>query len=200
MPVMKDREYRNLTLLKVPGENREKLIDSDCYVEGYATTFDEPYVLWEYDGVKYYETISRTALDGADMSDVILQYDHEGRVLARVSNKTLGIKPDSAGLFVYADLSKSKASQELYEEIGAGLVTKMSWSFRIEEDAYNKTTRTRTIQKISKVYDVSAVSYPANDSTHIAARSYVDGVIDVERREALARQSRLLRIKILTEA
>lgn len=70
----------------------EKRIDTDFYVEGYATTFDKPYLLYEWDGNKYYERIDRNALAGADMSDVIMQYNHEGKVLARLSNGTLGVE------------------------------------------------------------------------------------------------------------
>lgn len=174
----------------------EKRIDSDYYVEGYATTFNKPYLLYEWDGVQYFEQIDRHALDGADLSDVIMQYDHQGKVLARLSNGTLGIEPDDNGLFIYADLSKSAAAKELYEEIRNGLVTKMSWAFTVAEDEYNRETRTRTIKKIKKVYDVSAVSIPANSDTDISARSWLDGVIEVERREALERKKRIIKLLI----
>jgi hypothetical protein len=173
-----------------------KRIDSEHYVEGYATTFDKPYLMYEWDGVKYYEVIDRKALDSADISDIIMQYNHGGKVLARNGNKTLGIEADDSGLFIYADLSKSRAAQDLYEEINAGLITKMSWAFRVTEDSYNKETRTRTVLKISKVYDVSAVSYPANAETEITARSWVDGAIDAEKRESSARRIRVLNIKL----
>lgn len=164
-----------------------KRLDTDFYIEGYATTFDKPYVLYEYDGVKFYEVVDRNALAGTDLSDVIMQYDHQGKVLARLSNNTLGLETDENGLFIFADLSKSTAAQELHDEIKNGLVTKMSWAFKVAEDSYDKTTRTRTILRIQKVFDVSAVSYPANTGTDISARSYFDGVIEAERREALAR-------------
>jgi len=196
MPVMKNREYRSIELLQ-PIQN-EKRIDSDYYVEGLATTF-KPYQLYEYDGVKYYEKIDRNALDSADMSDVIMQYNHEGRVLARNTNKTLGIEPIDDGLFIYADLGKSKASKEMFEEIDSGLVTRMSWAFTVAEDSYNSETRTRTILKVKKVYDVSAVSLPANNDTEISARSYFDGVIEIEKQELLERKRvlELAKAKIL---
>ena len=191
----KEREYRAIiTPLQIP--TAEKRIDSDYYVEGYATTFNKPYLLYEWDGVQYFEEIDRHALDGADLSDVIMQYDHQGKVLARLSNGTLGIEPDDNGLFIYADLSKSAAAKELYEEIRNGLVTKMSWAFTVAEDEYNRETRTRTIKKIKKVYDVSAVSIPANSDTDISARSWLDGVIEVERREALERKKRIIKLLI----
>lgn len=175
--------------LLLPRKAAEKRLESDCYVEGYATTFDDPYVLYEYDGIKYREQIDRHALEGADLSDVIMQYDHAGRVLARNSNGTLLLEPDERGFFIAADLSKSEAARSMYEEISSGLVTRMSWAFRVEKDAYDRATRTRTILKIAKVYDVSAVSMPANPSTEISARSWLDGVIEAEKAERLAAQA-----------
>ena len=150
----------------------------------------------DWDGVKYYEQIDAKALDGADMSDVIMQYDHSGKVFARQSNGTLGLEIDQNGLFIFANLSKSRAAQELYEEIRNGLITKMSWAFTVAEDAYNKDTHTRTILKIKKVYDVSAVSIPANNDTQISARSYFDGVIEMEQQEMLRRKKLILKIKM----
>lgn len=191
----KEREYRAIIQpFRLP--EAEKRIDSDYYVEGYATTFNKPYLLYEWDGVKYYEEIDRHALDEADLSDVIMQYDHQGKVLARLSNKTLGLEPTDNGLFIFADLSKSQAAKELYEEIRNGLVTKMSWAFTVAEDIYNRENRTRTITKIKKVYDVSAVSIPANGDTDISARSWLNGVIEAERREALERRKRILKLLI----
>ena len=186
MPFKPDeREYRAMPLLSIANEKR---IDSDFYVEGYATTFNDPYELYEFEGNKYYEVIDRHALDGADMSDVIMQYDHNGRVRARNSNGTLGLEPNERGFFIFADLSRSGAAKELYEDISSGLVTKMSWAFTVAEDEYDRATRTRTIKRIRKVYDVSAVSIPANGGTEISARSYLDGVIEVEKREAQERE------------
>lgn len=186
--------------LVAQAQGSNKRLESDFYVEGYATTFDAPYLLYEFeDGFKIYEQIDRNALIGADVSDVIMQYNHEGKVLARQSNQTLGIEADNHGLFIFGDLSKSRAAKDLYEEISAGLITKMSWAFTVAEESYNKETHTRTILKIKKVYDVSAVSYPANGDTDISARSFLDGVIEEKKREALARRALLLKLKIALE-
>lgn len=158
-----------------------------------------PYELYEVDGVKYFEIVDRHALDGANVSDVIMQYDHEGKVFARQSNKTLIIEPDTYGLFICADLSKSEAAKELYNEISAELITKMSWAYTVAEDDYDRDTRTRTIKKIKKVFDISAVSLPANQYTEISARSYFDELIEAEKREAYARKKQILKLKILME-
>lgn len=197
MPVRHDeREYRSMSAMTaVVTEGEEK----SYRAHGYATTFDVPYMLYECNGVKYYEVIDRRALDGADMSDVIMQYDHHGRVLARTSNGTLNLNPDAHGLMVDADLSTTSAARELHEDIQAKLVTRMSWAFKVREESYDNETHTHTITKISKVYDVSAVSIPANDDTEISARSYVDGVIERTRAERLLRRRRILKLMIDTE-
>ena len=159
-----------------------KRIDSEYYIEGYATTWD-PYVLMEIGGITYYEKIARDAFAGADMSDIIMQYNHDGKVFARNSNGTLIVEPDDHGFFIAADLSRSAGAKELYNEIQEGLITKMSWAFTVSDESYDKDTRTRTINRVKKVYDVSAVSIPANSGTEISARSYLNGVIEREKQE-----------------
>lgn len=196
MPIkINEREYRSILQPFKISEN-EKRFDTDFYVEGVATTFNKPYLLWEYDGIKYYEIIDRDCLKGADVSDIIFQYNHGGKVLARQTNNTLIVEPTDEEMKMYADLSKSNAAKDMYEEINNGLVTKMSWAFTVKEDSFNKETRTRTILKIKKIYDVSAVSMPASQDTDISARSYFDGVIEKEKQELLKRQKLLLKIKL----
>ena len=201
MPLIKGREYRAFGNMLLPAtESTTKRLDSNFYVEGYATTFDR-YLLYEYGGIKYYEEIAPTALDGADTQDIIMQYNHHGKVLARVRNGTLGIEVNAQGLFIFADLSKSKAAKELCKEIDAGLIDRMSWAFSIEKESYERisdTERLRRIEKIKKVYDVSAVSLPANEGTEIYARGFE--ALDIDKgEERLGLQLRLLKLKINME-
>lgn len=201
MPVVKEREYRALiTPLSVV--EAAKRIATDCYVEGYATTFDRPYLLFEFeDGYKYYERIDSHALDGADMNDVIMQYDHSGRVFARQSNKTLIIQPDNVGLFMCADLSKTDGAKTLYQDIAAGMITKMSWAFIVSKDSITEDrqarTITRNIEAIKKVYDVSAVSRPANEDTEINARNIATRSYEQIKAEYLERRAKLLKIRTM---
>lgn len=181
-----NREYRSFSLeTRAQEENEEK----DYIVRGYASTF-EPYVLFESDGVKYSEQIDSKAFDEADMSDVIFLYNHEGMVYARQKNGTLKISTDSHGLLTETDLSSTTQSRELFEAIQSGLVDQMSFAFTVREDSYDSKTHTRTILKIDKVYDVSAVSIPANPGTDIgvATRSRFDGFIESEKAELLERE------------
>lgn len=194
MPVKKEREYRALAA-PLTAQAAAKRIQTDFYVEGYATTFDAPYLLYEFeDGTKIYEKIDAHALDGADISDVIMQYDHEGRVFARQSNKTLILTPDHKGLLVAADLGKTDLARGLYQDIEQGMINKMSWGFMVAEESYDRQTRTRTVLKIKKVYDVSAVSIPANGGTEISARAFAHRSYERERQELLQRRINLLKI------
>lgn len=200
-----ERQYRSLSVPLIArvaqdGGGKEKRIDSDYYVEGYASTFDDPYVLFEdYNGVKYAEVISPYAFRDADMSDVIMQFDHSGKVFARISNGTLIVEPDEHGLFIAADLSRSQAARDLYEEIQSGLITRMSWAFTVAADEYDRDTHTTTITRVKKVFDVSAVSLPADPNTEISARNLLDGEIEQSRKE-LARRNRALAIARATLA
>lgn len=189
MPIKTDREYRAMNLLLPTAEKR---LDSEFYVEGFATTFNDPYVLYEYDGIQYKEQVDRNAFQSADLTDIIMQYDHSGRVYARNKmgggkSPTLIAEPQESGFFVAADLSRSDGAKQLYADMASGLIYKMSWAFSVAEDSYDRETHTRTILRVKKVYDVSAVSYPANPNTDISARSWLDGVIEAEKREAQAR-------------
>ena len=196
--IKNDREYRMVLLPEIQFRVAEQETEEPSYiVEGYATTYDDPYTLFSYDGIDYKEAISRDALAGADMSDVIFLYNHEGMVFARQSNGTLELSSDEKGLHVRADLGSTEASREMFESIKAGLVTQMSWAFTINADGYDERTHTRTITSVKKVFDVSAVSIPANPATDISARSYFDGVIEEERRRERERAEKLERIKNL---
>lgn len=166
------REYRSMQM--------EANTDNDEYiVEGYATTFNQPYPLYHVDSKLVEEQIDRNAFDKTDMGDTILQYDHEGKVYARISNNTLELKTDEHGLFVRAYLGGTQSGRNLYEEIKGGYTNKMSFGFTVEKDDFTETKNgyLRTIRSIGKLFDVSAVSLPANDFTEISARSHCDGVI-----------------------
>lgn len=131
-------------------------------------------VLWECDGVEYKEIIDRHAFDECDMSDVIFNYNHGGKVVARLRNKTLALNIDERGVNIDADLGGTTAGRELYEEIDGGYVDKMSFSFTVREASYDSVTHTRTITKVKKLYDVSAVDIPAYNDTSISARSFFE--------------------------
>jgi len=205
MPQMKDREYRNMILevRELEGKTGDGMV-----VTGYASTFNEPYTLYEDDDWRFDEVVDSRAFEETDMDDVIMQYDHEGRVFARISNGTLAVTPDEKGLLIEADLGGTELGRQLYEEIRGGYTNKMSFGFTIDaEDILDtksedgKSLTVRTIKSVRKLYDVSAVSLPANDATSISVRSLVDGEIGRIRAERLeAEKMELKRRKIKAKA
>lgn len=179
-----ERVYRSMALLEAPADAPE------YRVSGYASTF-ERYKLYEAIEGPVYEEIDPHAFDHADLSDVILQYDHAGKVFARTSNGTLTLGIDGHGLKVDADLSLTEASRELWQEISCGLITQMSFCFIVSDCKFDYATNTNHIMRIGKVYDVSAVSIPANPGTDIEARSQYDGAIKQALAERRAMKARL---------
>ena len=207
MAVKSDREYRDMTM-EVRTAETEEAPDERKVVTGYASTFNEPYTLYENEDWRFNEVVDARAFDNTDMSDVILQYDHCGRVFARISNNTLTVTPDEKGLLIEADLGGTELGRQLFEEIRGGYTNKMSFGFTVDgeevldtKDVDGKALTVRTIKSVRKLYDVSAVSLPANDATSISVRTLTDGEIEriqAERLEAEALELR--RRKLLARA
>ena len=200
MPMKSDREYRNIQVQDLETRSAE---DGGMFVEGYATTFNQPYRLYGDEQITVNEQIDRGAFAETDMSDVIMQYDHQGRVFARMSNGTLQLSQDDHGLKILADLGGTEIGRQLFEEIRGGYTNKMSFGFTVPEGGDVRTrskgedghiTILRTITKIGKLYDVSAVSLPANDATEISSRTISDGLIAEAQEEIRAEEERQRRI------
>ena len=181
------RQYRSMTV-EIAGESE------DMVVEGYASTY-EPYVLMTIDDIDYSERIEPTAFENTDLSDVVFRVDHEGAVYARSSAGTVSVWADEHGLAQRTDLSRTQRARELFADIEAGNYPQMSFAFTVAEEHYDKATHTRIIDRIAKVYDVSAVSFPANPTTElsVATRDYFNGVIEAEKAERLEREALELR-------
>lgn len=188
------RQYRDINLSQI--KHRDE--SGDMVVEGYATTFNQKYLLWSEPGFEVWEQVDAKAFDETDMEDVIMQYNHEGRVFARTSNGTLELDRDDVGLKILARLSGTQLGRQVWEEIDGGYTNKMSFGFTVGEDKREETEDRdtgmvkilRTITRINKLYDVSAVALPANDATSISARSYAEGVIGEAKEEIRAREQR----------
>lgn len=137
-------------------------------IEGYAITFNAPATHW---GMT--EIIDTKALEGCDMSDVPLRYNHDESylILARTRNSSLQLEVDSVGLKIRAELLDTNQNKDIYKSIKAGLLDKMSFAFTTKEESYDYETDTRTILAIDKLWDVSVVDVPYYDSTGVYARS-----------------------------
>lgn len=190
----KEVRLAEIRALEPIGDNNEML------VEGRAIVYDRPALMYEIDGLKYYEVIARGALDGADLKDVPFKYNHSDAVMvmARTRNKTLELIPDDQGLLIRAKLANTTAGRDLYELIKRGDIDKMSFAFTVAEDSYDKETRTRTIKRFKRIWDVSAVDTPAYQDTYISARSYFEAQAEAERQAAEAAEELRKRLIIKT--
>ena len=195
MPVKtNEREYRDIDL---SGMELRTMEDGQMVVEGYATKWNE-YLLWDDGEYRLYEQFDPHAFDKCDLSDIIMQLNHEGRVYARGGNRTMTVEPDSTGLHMAAYLGGTQEGRKIFEEIQGGYLTKMSHGFRkgrekrevIENLEEHRIDIHRTILEVAKEYDVSVVSLPANDATEISARSISEGVIAEVKQERLAEEAR----------
>ena len=206
MAVKNDREYRDMTM-EIRTAEEVEIPDERKIVTGYASTFNEPYTLYEDENWRFKEVVDARAFDNTDMSDTIMQFDHSGRVFARISNNTLKVTPDERGLLIEADLGGTELGRQLYEEIRGGYTNKMSFGFTVDgdemldtKDVDGKALTVRTITSVRKLYDVSAVSLPANDATSISVRNLTDGEIERIQAERLeAEKLELRRKKLMLE-
>ena len=162
---------------------RTEETDDKMEIKGYAVVFNSP------ETYGYTEVISERALDNADMSDVVLRYNHNDTfmVLARTRNKSLNLNVDEKGLFMDATLQNDITEhRNIYNAIKSGLIDKQSFAFSIDEDEYDYDTDTRTITKIGKLYDVSVVDQPFYNATDVSLASKNDDFM--ERRAELRKE------------
>jgi uncharacterized protein len=177
--ISKDREYRAF-----------EFETDEMRIEGKAVAFESPTVMAEIDGMKFYEVIDRNAFTEAKMDDVVLVENHQGRAAAKTKNRTLELRTSDDGLFIKADLSKNATGRELYEAIQNGFYDKMSFAFTVRKDSYDKESRTRRIEKIDRLYDVSVVDWPAYNQTSVSARSFFEAEAEKEMKERAEAQHR----------
>ena len=178
---MKEKEIRKLDI-QFRAEATE---DGKMEIKGYAAVFNSPET---YD---YTEVIDSKAFDEADMSDVVLRYNHNDSfmVLARTRNKSLNLSVDEKGLMIDAFLQDDITEHKnIYNAIKSGLIDKQSFAFSVEEDNYDYDTDTRTITKIGKLFDVSVVDQPFYNATDVSVARDMNNNDFLERREALRKE------------
>ena len=163
-----EKEYRSLNI-----ESKEE--NGELILEGYAITFSKPTLIGD-EKRGFYEEIAPNALDETDLKDVPFKWNHSDTpfVLARTRNKSLELKVDEHGLFIRAKLLPNvQQHRDVYELVKSGLVDRMSFAFTIGEQKIDRSGNLpkRIITKIDKLFDVSAVTTPAYDSTELHARS-----------------------------
>ncbi len=177
--ISNDRHYRHFQF-----ELRNADDTNDMVVKGRPAVFNTETVMYEFDGVQYKEIIDAEAFSEARMDDVVFNIDHQGKPAAKTKNGTLQLHVRADGLYMEADLSQNATGRELYEDIRNGFYDKMSFAFSVEDEDYNKDIRTRTVKKVKRLFDVSAVSRPAYEATSIQSRSWAEAQSEIDTAEA----------------
>ena len=175
------KEIRKLDM-QFRAENTE---DGKMEIKGYAAVFNSP------ETYSYTEVISDRAFDEADMSDVVLRYNHNDSfmVLARTRNKSLDLNVDEKGLYMDARLQDDITEHKnIFNAIKSGLIDKQSFAFVVEEDEYDYDTDTRTITKIGKVFDVSVVDQPFYNATDVSIARDMDNNEFLTKRDELRKE------------
>lgn len=188
--IFRHNDYRHLMQVRAMDLND----DGKMIVRGKAISFDDPTVLFTYEGNDYTEIIEKGALDEADLNSAYLKYNHSSSIMAMARYKNGTLKIDRATGEIEAELANTTSGRDLYELVRSGIIDKMSFAFTIEEESYNKEQRTWKVRKIGKVYDVAAVEVPAYENTDLFARRY--GEVEANRRKEVEAQVQARKRKV----
>ena len=139
--------------------------EDNLIIEGYAAVFDSVTDLGPFQ-----ERIAQGAFSDVLDDDVRLLINHDGVPLARTSNNTLELSQDETGLYYRAQLSDTQAGRDLYQMIKRGDINQSSFAFMIDKES-NDADGVRVIEKVSKLIDVSPVTYPAYQAASVFARA-----------------------------
>lgn len=148
--------------------------DGKMVLEGYAIVFGQETLIGDEEN-GFYESIDAGSLEGAEMKDVPLKYNHDDShlILARTRNHSLELSVDEKGLKVRAELIDTQSNRDVFASVKSGLLDKMSFAFSVSKQEWDRSGRTpkRKVTGIGRLYDVSVVDLPAYDGTSIYARS-----------------------------
>jgi HK97 family phage prohead protease len=151
--------------------------ESGLILEGSPVVYDQPAQIKDVFG-SYTEVIRACALDGADLSDVRLLYNHDlNKVPLARTPKTMSLNLDPAGLKFRASLPDTVEGQSVYTAVQRGDLSGLSFAFKVPQggSTFDPKTNTRTITKIEKVYECSICPFPAYPQTSVEARSDIEG-------------------------
>jgi len=144
--------------------------DGKNVVVGYGAVFNSE----SNDLGGFVEYIAPGAFDGRLEDDVRFLINHDGLPLARTTNNTLRLSVDERGLKYEADMPDTTLANDLMTLLRNGTISQSSFAFTVEEDSWENvdSRNIRTINKVSRLYDVSSVTYPAyNEAGSFALRS-----------------------------
>lgn len=176
--MLTNKEVRFSTIEGKGPDEAEKMI-----IEGYAIVFNQETLIGDQEH-GFFEVIDKRSLDGADLEDVPLKYNHTDNrlILARTRNGSLTFQIDDHGLKIRAELIDTQSNRDVYKSVAAGLLDKMSFAFTVKSQSWDRSgdVPKRTITQIDRLYDVSVVDLPAYEGTSIDALTRSLEIADAE--------------------
>ena len=176
--MLTNKEVRFSTIDGKSTDEAEKMI-----IEGYAIVFNQETLIGDREH-GFTEVIDKRSIDGADLEDVPLKYNHTDNrlILARTRNGSLTFQIDDHGLKIRAELIDTQSNRDVYKSIVAGLLDKMSFAFTVKSQSWDRSgdVPKRTITQIDRLYDVSVVDLPAYEGTSIDALTRSLEIADAE--------------------
>lgn len=179
------KETRTIEIRAAQQENDNKLV-----IEGVPVVFDTPTKINDPLG-SYTEIIQRSALEGVDLNDTRLLYNHDfSKIPLARTPKTMELYINEKGLNMRAVLPDTEEGRSIYTAVQRGDLTGMSFSFTCDKDGshYDPKTQTRSISKIKKLYECSIVPFPAYQTTSVEARSQMN---EAEAQERAKQQAKI---------
>lgn len=162
---MNEKRYTELSEIETRDEGLE--------ISGYAIVFDKPSTILGGSG-GFKEIIDRRALEGVDLNDTHLYYQHNSaQILANTKSGTMNLSVTDKGLYFRANMADTQLGKDTYKLIKRGDLSAMSFGFKVGKDSWNvmTTPETRTVEKISNLSEISIVSRPAYEQSSVNTRS-----------------------------
>lgn len=178
-----------------PNDGREKRVHSASFevradgespkkIVGYAAIFNKRSQNFGSDDFPFFEIIEPGAFRNVLGDDVRAVIDHSGglQTLARTKSGTLKLSEDEIGLRFELELPDTTAGRDIATILQRGDIDQASFAFQVDREGQafedieenGKEVTIRRIQTVSRLYDVSPVTYPAYPDTIVQARSFED--------------------------
>lgn len=171
-------------------EHRDATDDAPRIISGYAAVFNQWTTIGHY--YRFQEMIAPDAFSICDNTKCIACFNHyDGDILARYSSGTLKLEVDEIGLRFEFEVPNTTVGNDMYELVKRGDISQCSFAFVVGEESWEysdgEELDKRTILKISELWDVSLVTYPAYEGTSVDARSAEENSMLERKKQYLAK-------------
>jgi HK97 family phage prohead protease len=188
---MKGRKESRMVSFQGKLECRDAQEDAPRVISGYAAVFNQQAEIGRW--YRYKEQIASDAFEGCNYDKCVACFNHNtDNILARYASGTLKLSVEEVGLRFEFEVPNTTVGNDMYELVKRGDISQCSFAFVVEEDTWRYSedmdgVDERTINKISELWDVSLVTYPAYEGTSVDARSAEEDKLAERKKEYLSK-------------